>query len=54
MKATNNKKAKRYIKPEINCYTIGNLYPIMSSGEYYEKDIPRSEESEDLYDGELD
>lgn len=53
MKATNNKKAKQYIKPEINCYTIGNLYPVMSSGEYYEK-IPPSEESEELYDGELD
>lgn len=51
MKATNNKKAKRYIKPEINCYTIETPYLLMSSSsEYYEK-IPPSEE---FYEGELD
>ena len=53
MKATNNKKAKRYIKPEINYCTIEPPYLAMSGGnEYYEKDIPQSEE--DFYYGELD
>ena len=51
MKATNNKKAKRYIKPEISCCTIEPTYLAMSSSEYYEKDIPQSEE---FYDGELE
>ena len=51
MKATNNKKAKRYIKPEISCCTIEPTYLAMSSSEYYEKDIPHSEE---FYDGELE
>ena len=51
MKATNNKKTKRYIKPEISCYTIETSYLAMSSSEYYEKDITQSEE---FYDGELE
>ena len=51
MKATNNKKTKRYIKPEISCYTIEAPYLAMSSSEYYKKYITQSEE---FYDGELE
>lgn len=51
MKATKNKKTKRYIKPEISSYTIEPTYLAKSSSEYYEKDITQSEE---FYDGELE
>ena len=33
MKATNNKKGKRYIKPEINCYTYTIETPILAGGD---------------------